>query len=50
MIAPPPDVVWDITYACPLRCTHCYSESGRRPARQLSRAELIRVADALIAL
>lgn len=24
---------WDMTYACPLRCSHCYSESGRRPAR-----------------
>ncbi|MDI1450908.1 radical SAM protein [Polyangium sp. 6x1] len=24
--------IWDMTYACPLRCAHCYSESGRRPA------------------
>jgi MoaA/NifB/PqqE/SkfB family radical SAM enzyme len=24
---------WDMTYACPLRCAHCYSESGRRAAR-----------------
>ncbi len=23
---------WDMTHACPLRCAHCYSESGRRPA------------------
>ncbi|TDB93810.1 radical SAM protein [Micromonospora fluostatini] len=46
----PADVVWDITYACPLRCTHCYSESGRRPSRQLDPADLLRVTDALIAL
>jgi MoaA/NifB/PqqE/SkfB family radical SAM enzyme len=42
-------VVWDITYACPLRCTHCYSESGRRPSRQLRDDELYRVADRIIA-
>lgn len=42
-------IVWDITYACPLRCSHCYSESGRRPSRQLSTPELFRVTDALIA-
>ncbi|ONI88312.1 radical SAM protein [Actinosynnema sp. ALI-1.44] len=43
-------MVWDVTYACPLRCTHCYSESGRRPARQLTPGEMIEVADALISL
>ncbi|WP_198942998.1 radical SAM protein [Actinophytocola xanthii] len=42
--------MWDITYACPLRCTHCYSESGRRPTRQLTPAELLRVADAMLSL
>ena len=26
-------VVWDTTYACPLRCQHCYTEAGRRHAR-----------------
>ncbi|WP_214410885.1 radical SAM protein [Sphaerisporangium fuscum] len=46
----PSDVVWDVTYACPLRCVHCYSESGRRPARQLSHDEMLRVADAIISL
>lgn len=30
------NVVWDLTYACPLRCIHCYSESGRRPASTMS--------------
>lgn len=41
---------WEITYACPLRCSHCYSESGVRPARHLRGAELMRLADALAAL
>lgn len=49
-IAAPQDVVWDITYACPLRCVHCYSESGRRPSRQLGLDDLLRVTDALIGL
>ena len=43
-------VVWDVTYACPLRCTHCYSESGRRASRQLGLDGLYRVADALISM
>jgi MoaA/NifB/PqqE/SkfB family radical SAM enzyme len=52
MIIPdrPLEVIWDITYACPLRCFHCYSESGRRPTRQLDRAQLRRAADAIISL
>jgi MoaA/NifB/PqqE/SkfB family radical SAM enzyme len=50
VIPPPSDVVWDITYACPLRCVHCYSESGRRPSRQLDRDGLFRVAEVLIAM
>ncbi|MEL3945688.1 MULTISPECIES: radical SAM protein [Streptomyces] len=46
----PEVVVWDTTYACPLRCSHCYSESGRRPSRQLGPDDMLRVADALVAL
>jgi hypothetical protein len=46
----PKDIVWDITYACPLRCAHCYSESGRRASRQLDRAGLLQVTDALLEL
>ncbi|SDY82640.1 Radical SAM superfamily enzyme, MoaA/NifB/PqqE/SkfB family [Amycolatopsis xylanica] len=46
----PNNIIWDVTYACPLRCTHCYSESGRRPSRQLRGDDLLRVADAIIAL
>ncbi|MEU4569893.1 radical SAM protein [Micromonospora sp. NPDC023956] len=52
MIAPdrPTNVIWDVTYACPLRCTHCYSESGRRPSRQLGNEDMFRVADAIVSL
>lgn len=46
----PDYIVWDITYACPLRCEHCYSESGRRPTRQLGHDEILRVTDRIIAL
>ena len=42
-------IVWDITYACPLRCSHCYSESGRRKSKQLKTEDLFRVVDAMIA-
>lgn len=40
--------IWDLTYACPLRCKHCYSESGRRAARMLQRDDAMRVVDVII--
>lgn len=46
----PSYVIWDMTYACPLRCVHCYSESGRRPSLQPSPADMERIADALVSL
>src|SRR5262245_27039594 len=46
----PAFVNWDITYACPLRCSHCYSEAGRRPSRQLPLQEMLRLADVLVSL
>lgn len=42
--------VWDLTYACPLRCVHCYSDSGRRPAKTLPPEELLRIADMIVQL
>jgi len=41
---------WDMTYACQLRCTHCYSESGRRASRRLPREDMLRIADILVAM
>jgi MoaA/NifB/PqqE/SkfB family radical SAM enzyme len=46
----PGEVIWDMTYACPLRCVHCYSESGRRPARQVNLELMHAIADAIISL
>ncbi|GGR88541.1 hypothetical protein GCM10010252_29230 [Streptomyces aureoverticillatus] len=46
----PNAVIWDVTFACPLRCYHCYTESGRRPAKNLSHEEMLKVADAIISL
>lgn len=40
---------WDLTYACPLRCGHCYSESGRRAGRQLPFEQLVALADRILA-
>ncbi|SEL52358.1 Radical SAM superfamily enzyme, MoaA/NifB/PqqE/SkfB family [Roseateles sp. YR242] len=37
-------VIWDLTYACPLRCIHCYSESGRRKSEVLDEAVALRLA------
>lgn len=44
----PSSIIWDITYACPLRCVHCYTESGRRPSRQLSASDVLRVAEIVV--
>lgn len=41
--------IWDLTYACPLRCQHCYSESGRRPASLLGREDMRKVMDVILA-
>ncbi|MFF3404296.1 radical SAM protein [Streptomyces sp. NPDC002659] len=49
MATGPHTIIWDVTYACPLRCGHCYSESGRRPSRALQEEDMCRVADSLIA-
>ena len=46
--AVPVYVNWDLTYACPLRCIHCYSESGRRPSRQLDPAGQLKIAERII--
>lgn len=41
-------IIWDLTYACPLRCIHCLSESGRRPPQTLNREDMHKVLDAII--
>jgi MoaA/NifB/PqqE/SkfB family radical SAM enzyme len=46
----PSVVLWEVTYACPLRCPFCYSESGLRPARTLPLEQMLRVADRLLTI
>ena len=46
----PRSIDWQLTYACQLRCIHCYTESGRRAARKLPRRELLQIADTLVAM
>jgi MoaA/NifB/PqqE/SkfB family radical SAM enzyme len=48
MTALPRTIDWQLTYACQLRCTHCYTESGRRASRKLGRAQLLQIADTLV--
>ena len=40
-------VVWDVTYACNLRCRHCYSSAGQRLPDELTTQEAKRVIDIL---
>jgi MoaA/NifB/PqqE/SkfB family radical SAM enzyme len=45
-----PEIVsWETTYACPLRCIHCFTDSGRRPARQAPLAVMRRIAERIAA-
>ncbi len=46
----PSVVLWEVTYACPLRCPFCYSESGLRPSRALPLEQMLRVADRLLTI
>jgi radical SAM protein with 4Fe4S-binding SPASM domain len=40
-------VVWDVTYACNLRCKHCYSTAGRTWKDELSCEEALKALDVL---
>lgn len=40
-------VVWDITYACNLKCKHCYAKAGKTLKDELSTEEAKRVIDQL---
>lgn len=43
-------LVWLVTYRCPLLCTHCHSESGRRPPRQLSAEKMEQLVEVLLSM
>lgn len=40
-----PVVVWNMTYACNLRCIHCYIEAGAEGADELDYTEAIKLID-----
>lgn len=46
----PFQVVWDVTYACNLKCQHCYASAGRVAADELSTEEALGVVDKLAAM
>jgi mycofactocin biosynthetic radical S-adenosylmethionine protein MftC len=46
-LSAPLSVLWDITYACNLRCPHCLTASGRAAPDELSREEALQVVEEL---
>ena len=47
---PPARVVWELTWRCTLRCTHCLVEGGPNDKVELDPAESLALCDALAAL
>jgi len=43
----PFQVVWDVTYACNLRCKHCYATAGKALEHELSTEEALETIDNL---
>lgn len=41
-------VLWDITYACNLRCKHCLVDAGNQPPQPMSLLDVYRVVDQLV--
>ncbi|MDO4685179.1 MAG: radical SAM protein [Corynebacterium sp.] len=39
--------LWEITYACPLKCIHCYNHSGEAPLKHKSVEETVKIAHQL---
>jgi len=40
-------IVWDVTYACNLRCKHCYANAGKPLTDELTTEEALKVVDTL---
>ncbi len=40
-LSAPKSVIWDVTYACQLRCAHCLTDSGKRREGELDTAAAI---------
>lgn len=48
-LSAPKSVIWDVTYACNLRCSHCLTDSGPGRGGTLGREQALRVVDILAA-
>jgi mycofactocin biosynthetic radical S-adenosylmethionine protein MftC len=48
-LSAPKSVIWDVTYACNLRCRHCLTDSGPRRTGALDREEAFKLIDTLAA-
>ncbi len=46
----PFQVVWDVTYACNLKCKHCYASAGKKHEDELTNQESIELVDRLARL
>lgn len=46
----PFQVVWDVTYACNLKCQHCYAQAGKARVNELTSEEAMEVVDKLAAM
>ncbi len=46
-LSAPKTVIWDVTYACNLRCPHCLTASGRARQNELNTAQALALADRL---
>lgn len=46
----PQSVVWEITFACNMRCIHCGTSAGKQRPDELTTDEALRLADELIGL
>lgn len=46
-LSAPLSILWDITYACNLRCPHCLTGSGKAAADELNREEALAILERL---
>ena len=48
-LSAPKTVIWDVTYACNLKCLHCLTDSGSAGGRELTTGEAFQLIDKLTA-
>ncbi|HSW69760.1 MAG TPA: radical SAM protein [Gammaproteobacteria bacterium] len=50
MLSAPTRIFLEITYECPEKCAHCYTESGKRRANEMSLVEKFSIIDQMAAM